>query len=216
MLSWKKIKMEFDNVLKERRSIRKFNEGEVLDRDLEKILDAVRYAPSGTNTQPWYYIVVTNKEIKGQLKSVVEKVYAEEIEYAKNVGDKRFAALVRAFSNYGKLKDAPIYIFALAKPYFHENFSYMFEKSNKMRKMVDENVTKSVAMSIQNLLLKSYELGYGTCVLDGPLFAEDEIRRLLNFPAEYRLVSAILLGKTDLKHAMPERKSVEEISRIIK
>ncbi|MBI5148572.1 nitroreductase family protein [Candidatus Pacearchaeota archaeon] len=208
--------MDLDEAIKGRRSVRRFLDEEICEEDLKKIIDAGRYAPSGTNTQPWHFIAITNKEVKSKLKEIVDDIYKKEIEYAKRIGDKRFAALVRAFSGYGKLKDAPAYIFVLARPYFHKNFSYMFEKSNRLRRMVDENVTKSVAMSMQNILLKAYEMNYGTCVLDGPLFAEDEIRRVLNFPAEYRLVSAILLGKTDSQPEMPNRKSIEEICQIIR
>ncbi|SDV47370.1 nitroreductase [Chitinasiproducens palmae] len=45
--------------LLERQSIRAFQPEQVSRHTIEQILDAARYAPSGTNTQPWHVIVVS-------------------------------------------------------------------------------------------------------------------------------------------------------------
>jgi nitroreductase len=47
-----------------RRSIRRFKDEAVSKEVLNKILEAGRLAPSATNNQPWYFIVVRNKEGK--------------------------------------------------------------------------------------------------------------------------------------------------------
>lgn len=49
--------------LKGRRSIRNFQDKAVTDEDIEMILEAGRWAPSGSNRQPWEFIVVKNREI---------------------------------------------------------------------------------------------------------------------------------------------------------
>ena len=49
--------------LKGRRSIRNFQDKPVTDEDIEMILEAGRWAPSGSNRQPWEFIVVKNREI---------------------------------------------------------------------------------------------------------------------------------------------------------
>ena len=48
--------------IKERRSIRKYQEKEIPDAEIEMILEAGRWAPSGSNKQPWEFIVVKDKE----------------------------------------------------------------------------------------------------------------------------------------------------------
>ncbi|MHA1426134.1 MAG: nitroreductase family protein, partial [Candidatus Helarchaeota archaeon] len=45
-----------------RRSIRQFKQDEVSREKIEKILEAMRYAPSGSNLQNWNYIILTNPE----------------------------------------------------------------------------------------------------------------------------------------------------------
>ena len=47
----------------ERRSIRKYTDQKISDRDLKELLKAAMAAPSAGNQQPWEFIVVTGKEI---------------------------------------------------------------------------------------------------------------------------------------------------------
>jgi nitroreductase len=51
-----------------RRSIRKYTGEKIPRADLEKIIDAARLAPSGSNKQPWDFIVVTEEAMINQLK----------------------------------------------------------------------------------------------------------------------------------------------------
>lgn len=53
--------------LKNRRSIRKFSESQIKDEDLEKILEAGMYAPSGKGKQSPYFAVIQNKELLDEL-----------------------------------------------------------------------------------------------------------------------------------------------------
>ena len=56
-------KMDYDSLLelvKNRRSIRKFKTDPVSDEHIDKILEVARQAPSGLNSQPWEFIVITD------------------------------------------------------------------------------------------------------------------------------------------------------------
>ena len=50
--------MEFYEVLKTRRSIRKFEQTQISDEMLSKLVDAARYAPVAANVQPLKYAIV--------------------------------------------------------------------------------------------------------------------------------------------------------------
>ncbi len=54
--------------LKERRSVRQYQEKEISDDEIEMILEAGRWAPSGSNKQPWEFIVVKDKDIIQQIE----------------------------------------------------------------------------------------------------------------------------------------------------
>lgn len=54
--------MDLMEIVKSRRSIRKFKTKPIPDDMVDKILDAGRWAPSGLNNQPWRFVVVQDKE----------------------------------------------------------------------------------------------------------------------------------------------------------
>ncbi len=54
---------EFLAFLKGRRSIRNFQDNPVTEDHIQMILEAGRWAPSGSNRQPWEFIVVKNRDI---------------------------------------------------------------------------------------------------------------------------------------------------------
>ena len=60
--------MDFLELVKKRRSIRSFNPEKSLKKeDLEKILEAGRWAPSAHNFQDWFFVVVKNQNMKEKL-----------------------------------------------------------------------------------------------------------------------------------------------------
>ena len=54
--------MDFFEVVKKRRSIRKYQEGKVPREYVEKILEAAFYSPSSMNRRPWHFVVVDDRE----------------------------------------------------------------------------------------------------------------------------------------------------------
>ena len=56
--------MDILQIIRQRRSIRKYRKETPSDRDIEKILDAARWAPSGLNNQPWRFLVIKNRSKK--------------------------------------------------------------------------------------------------------------------------------------------------------
>src|SRR3972149_9546657 len=59
--------MDLFEAVEKRRSIRKFKPDPIPDKDLKKILEAGRLAPSGGNRQPWSFIIVRKQETKKSL-----------------------------------------------------------------------------------------------------------------------------------------------------
>ena len=56
--------MEVLEAIRTRRSIRKYKSEPVPEEELEKILDAGRWAPSASNSQPWKFIVLRDAEMR--------------------------------------------------------------------------------------------------------------------------------------------------------
>ena len=59
--------MNYDSFLelvRNRRSIRRFKPDPIPDEYIKKIIEAARWAPSGYNTQPWDFVVIKDKKLK--------------------------------------------------------------------------------------------------------------------------------------------------------
>jgi len=59
------------DIIQNRRSTRRFKEDQVSDEDINAVLEAARWAASGSNKQPWKFIVIKNKET---MERIVEAV----------------------------------------------------------------------------------------------------------------------------------------------
>jgi len=59
--------MNVINAIKKRRSVRNYKSDEIPEEVLNKLLNAMRLAPSGKNRQPWKFIVVRDKAMKAKL-----------------------------------------------------------------------------------------------------------------------------------------------------
>ena len=61
--------MNVVEVIKSRRSIRKYQNTTIPDAVITEIIECARMAPSGHNAQPWRFVVVTDPEIRKQIAS---------------------------------------------------------------------------------------------------------------------------------------------------
>lgn len=80
---------EFLEFIKNRRSIRSFQNKQIQENEIEMILEAGRWAPSASNKQPWEFIVIKDRE---------------------------FIIKVAKAASYGRfIKEAPVLIAIIAK-----------------------------------------------------------------------------------------------------
>jgi len=63
---------EVIKLLKERRSIRKYQEKEVPEDIIKVIIDCARFAPSAINIQPWEFIVITDGEMRKKIADITD------------------------------------------------------------------------------------------------------------------------------------------------
>ncbi len=65
--------MEFSDLVKQRRSIRRYQSTSVAESDIEAVVEAARLAPSWGNRQCWRYIVVTDPTVKEKLSAAANQ-----------------------------------------------------------------------------------------------------------------------------------------------
>ena len=73
-------------LVKTRQSVRKFRPDPIPEDTINKILEVARWAMSGANSQPWEFVVVTDREIKKQLRDAYSDYIAKTFLPTNQVG----------------------------------------------------------------------------------------------------------------------------------
>jgi len=55
------------DIIRSRRSVRQFKKIGIPKKDIEKVITAASWAPSGTNKQNWEFIVISSKKVKEEM-----------------------------------------------------------------------------------------------------------------------------------------------------
>jgi nitroreductase len=92
--------MEVEKAIRTRRSVRAFEDERVDDADLQAILEAGRWAPSGLNNQPWRVVIIGDRRIAQDLASCTR--YSSLVEGAPLL----FALFLDLAASYDRDKDA--------------------------------------------------------------------------------------------------------------
>ncbi len=129
---------QFYNWMNERRTVRDFTAQPIADEVLNNILLTASTAPSGAHKQPWTFCVVTNPEIKKQIRIEAEK--EEKISYEGRMSDEWLEDLEPLGTDWHKpfLEIAPALIIVFKR-------SYEFMPDGKKRQ--NYYVTESVGLA---------------------------------------------------------------------
>lgn len=68
--------MDYDSLLelvKKRRSVRRFKQEPIPDEYVDKIIEAARWAPSAANSQPWEFIVIKKQELRDRIIELINE-----------------------------------------------------------------------------------------------------------------------------------------------
>ena len=65
------MSQELVEIVRKRRTVRKFDDREVSDEQIETLLELAMYAPNRLNRQPWHFVVVRNQELQKQFADVL-------------------------------------------------------------------------------------------------------------------------------------------------
>jgi coenzyme F420-0:L-glutamate ligase / coenzyme F420-1:gamma-L-glutamate ligase len=192
-------------LIRTRRSIRKFEERAVSRDDLNRLLEAARWAPSNHNRQPWRFVII---EDRGRIRALADQVrlgVADKLESLPEVAAPYAGELTRYATFFSA---APVLIVALHKLPIAAASS-LWDAVRHPELVSGEPI--SVAMAMQNLLLAAHALGLGACVLTAPLLAE-ELPGALAVPAGFEITALIALGYPAESPGVPRRKSLQHIA----
>jgi len=113
--------MDFYERMSTRRSVRTFSPEAVPLHIIEKIIETASSAPSGANKQPWTFCVVSNPDLKSQIREAAEK--EEYTNYHGRMSDRWLKDLEPFGTDWKKpfLEIAPYLIIVFKRAYEMEN-----------------------------------------------------------------------------------------------
>ena len=174
------------SVVRERRSIRRYQDRPVERPLLEEILHAATWAPSAHNRQPWRFCVVTDKRLQRALSDQMAAMWRRDLAAD---GDDAAAVEKRVAISRERLGGAPALV--LAALCMDEMDAYTDERRAAAEWTMG---VQSVALACQNLLLAAHAAGLGACWMCAPLFAPDLVRDVLALPRSWSPQALITLG----------------------
>lgn len=178
--------VEFLELVRSRRSIRRYHDRPVPREIIESILDAARWAPSAHNRQPWRFAILEAAGTKHALAAAMGERLRADLERDGMPPD-----LIEkdAARSYQRITNAPVVIVVCVT--MREMDSYTDARRTQAEYLM---ATQSAAMATQNLLLAAHAAGLGGCWRCAPLFVPETVREVLELEADWEPQALITLG----------------------
>ncbi len=179
---------EFLEIIKNRRSIRSYQDKQISDSDLEKIIEAGIYAPTSMNQQKWHFTVIQNKTLLDRMvHSIRENIMNLKIPFLSERASE---------PGYHTFYNAPTVIVISGE-----------DSANSIQ--ID------IGLAAENIALAACSLDISSCVItsSGFLFAASEgeqWKQELGIPSGYSHICSLALGykKGENPDAPPRNKEV--------
>lgn len=198
---------EFLKIVRSRRSIRNFKPDLVSDEDIQKILEAARWAMSGANGQPWEYVVVKDADLR---KKIVD-IYEESRQRSHTIESTRIHELRHPAASHPpaeliRFKNAPVIIVVCGDPR-----TVMASVLTASFLGGAEVFHKNLANTTQMIHLAASVLGLGAEWVSISRPFDERIKAVLGIPDLFRIDAIVPIGYAPYKPKGANRRSLEEI-----
>ncbi len=182
--------MDVKEAIAKRRSIRRFKPDPVSDELIVQLLESARLAPSGSNTQPWRFIVIKDPETRQKLQTACYN--------QRHVGQPPViiacCADIKAFGEFPERIDELIDAGALPA-----KTREVFVRSLKRGEMNADikwhlliAATGNADIAIEHMVLQAVELGLGTCWVRW--FDDNKVKKILGIPKNIEIIALLPVG----------------------
>ena len=185
---------KFLNLVRLRRSVRVYRTGKITDKQLEMILEAARWAPSGANTQPWEFVVTRDRK---KMKRV-RKIYDQEWQQRKLEDPVNYKGLKKDY-----VGDVSVLVLVCADPRTMRVYLTTRQPGDR-----EKLFQASIANAVEHMMLMAASMGLGTVCVSVREEVESELRELFQVPEPLRLLWIVPIGHaTSWPKPKPRRKS---------
>ena len=185
---------ELLKIMQHRRSVRVYKTGKVTDQQLQSILEAARWAPSGANTQPWEFVVTRDRK---KMKRVRE-IYANEWKQRKLEDPVHYKGLKKDY-----VGDVSVLVLACGDARTKQVYLTTRQAADR-----EKLFQASIANAVQQMMLAAASMNLGTVWVSVREEVEPELRKLFKVPPELRLLWVVPIGHArSWPKAKPRRSS---------
>jgi nitroreductase len=175
--------MDTENLLKiirTRRSVRVYKKGKVTDEQLQTILEAARWAPSGANSQPWEFIVTRDRR---KMKRVRE-IYANEWRRRKREDPTHYKGLKKDY-----VGDVSVLVLVCGDARTKDVYLTTRQPGDR-----EKLFQASIANAVEHMMLAAASMNLGTVWVSVREEVEPELRKLFQVPPALRLLWVVPVG----------------------
>ena len=177
--------------IRDRRSTRKFTEEQISPEQLDALLQAAIWAPSGGNNQSWLFTAIQNKETLLQINALSREAFKHWIPDDDYPGKHAMKQAVER-EDYNFYHHAPTLIIASNRPNY-------------------ENAMADCSLALENIFLAAQSMGLGSCYINQLHWIREDagLRAFLTglgIPGEHTICSSAAVGFIGAESPAPARK----------
>ena len=193
------------DVVRERRSVRRYLDKGVPEERVDQVLEAARWAPSPHGRQPWRFAVIHRRATKERLVEAMGKEWRSNLEMD---GQEAEVVEKRLAGSRQRLLNAPVLV--LLCLYLEDLDAYPDPDRQANETTM---AAQSLGAAAQNMLLAAYELGLDAGWMCAPLFAPETVNGALGL--DPKLVPHALLTLGYAEGDPPKRRNRKPAEELV-
>jgi nitroreductase len=200
--------MDFFDVASTTPTTRRFLDRPLAETELIKILETANMAPSGSNAQPWEFVLVRDANARREIQQLYESVWGPYKDSAiirgrATLSPRAVKALKTGDEFSAQLAIVPVHVVV-----FLDRPKMRVERGSAADLFNFGATYGSVFPAIELMMLAARALGIGTAMTTMLTSKESETKALLGVPEEYQLIALVPMGYPADAFKRPLRKPV--------
>jgi len=211
MMTMANTQTTIQQVMHERKSVRKYKEGVVIPHEeLQSLLQNAISAPSSSNMQPWRFIVIEDQQVKKELRPIAND--QEQVETS--------SAIIAVLGDMEMYKNAEqIYNANFEQGYMSREIADLMIKSsislygNLSEEKLNSLIHFDAGLISMQIMLLAKEMGYDTVPMGG--FDKVKFAEKFNLPKNEIPILLIAIGEAAAPAYGSSRLPIEQVVRYI-
>ena len=213
---------ELQNLIKSRRSVRRYQEKKVPEELLTQAIELATWAPNAGNQQNWHFYIIENEDTIRAIADTVQASVDQIVSWpeAAEFGD----TATNWQQNASFFRSAPAAIAVTTTKYqsvadkilaVREKIDTSAARMRQERNMAGSHI-QSAGGTIAYLLLILHQMGLGACWMTGPIQVKGEVEKIIGIPPEKDCVAFIPVGYPAEEPPPKGRHPVKEVCKVIR